>query len=143
MCAALLLVAARTFGPQQLPEVADQDDPLADVSTIIPDLVVRLAYATPRRWLLPGRRIVVRGARTSFGSLSYSLVARKASVRVRLTVPRRVRPAALRLRLRLPVGKRITSVSVGGRAFERFDSGSGTIDLSGLKGRVDLVASYS
>ena len=104
---------------------------------------LELAYATPRRWLLPGRRIVVRGARTSFGSLSYSLVARKASVRVRLTVPRRVRPAALRLRLRLPVGKRITSVSVGGRAFERFDSGSGTIDLSGLTGRVNLVASYS
>ena len=104
---------------------------------------LELAYATPRRWLLPGRRIVVRGARTSFGSLSYSLVARKASVRVRLTVPRRVRPAALRLRMRLPVGKRITSVSVGGRAFERFDSGSGTIDLSGLKGRVNLVASYS
>ncbi|HYZ89055.1 MAG TPA: M15 family metallopeptidase [Myxococcales bacterium] len=47
MCAALLLVAARTFGPQQLPEVDDKDDPLADVSVVIPDLVVRLAYATP------------------------------------------------------------------------------------------------
>ena len=104
---------------------------------------LELAYATPRRWLLPGRRIVVRGLRTSFGSLSYSLVARKGSVRARLTVPRRVRPAALRLRLRLPVGKRITSVAVGGRAFERFDSRSGTIDLSGLTGRVNLVASYS
>ena len=104
---------------------------------------LELAYATPRRWLLPGRRIVVRGARTSFGSLSYSLVAQKGSIQVRLTVPRRVHPAALRLRLRLPVGKRITSVSVGGRAFERFDSRSGTIDLSGLTGRVNLVASYS
>ncbi len=104
---------------------------------------LELAYATPRRWLLPGRRIVVRGARTSFGSLSYSLVAQKGSVRVRLAVPRRVVPRALRLRLRLPVGKRITSVSVGGRAFERFDSRSGTIDLSGLTGRVNLVASYS
>jgi D-alanyl-D-alanine dipeptidase len=47
MCAALLLLAARTFGPQQLPEVDDKDDPLVDVSSVISDLVVRLAYATP------------------------------------------------------------------------------------------------
>jgi hypothetical protein len=49
----------------------------------------------------------------------------------------------LRLRLRLPLGKRITGVALGGKAFERFDARSGTIDLSGLKGRVKLVASYS
>jgi hypothetical protein len=63
-------------------------------------------------------------------------------VRVRLSVPKRVVPPALRLRLRLPVGKRITGVALGGRKFERFDAGSGTIDLSGLKGHVTLVASY-
>jgi hypothetical protein len=32
---------------------------------------------------------------------------------------------------------------MGGRAFTRFDAGSGTVDLTGLKGRVSLVASYS
>ncbi|HEY6836100.1 MAG TPA: hypothetical protein VI142_06475 [Gaiellaceae bacterium] len=104
---------------------------------------LELAYSTPRRWLLPGKQIVVRGAPTSFGKLSYSMVARKGSVSVQLTVPRRVQPQTLRLRLRLPLGKRITSVALHGRAFTRFDVGSGTIDLSGLKGRVTLVASYS
>lgn len=104
---------------------------------------LELAYSTPRRWLLPGRRIVVRGMRTSFGALSYSLRVGKSAVRVQLTVPRRVVPRTLFLRLRLPVGKRITGVALGGRAFTRFDAGSGTIDLSGLKGRVTLVASYS
>jgi hypothetical protein len=103
---------------------------------------LELAYATPRRWLLPGRRIAVRGLRTSFGSLSYSLLVRDGSVRVQLSLPKRVVPQALRLRLRLPVGKRITGVALGGRKFERFDAGSGTIDLSGLRGRVTLVASY-
>ena len=48
LCAALLLLAARTFGPQNLPEVQDADDPLVDVSTVIPDLVVSLAYALPQ-----------------------------------------------------------------------------------------------
>jgi hypothetical protein len=104
---------------------------------------LELAYATPRRWLLPGRRIVVRGMRTSFGALSYSLVARRSAVQVRLTIPRRVVPRTLLLRLRLPLGRRITGVALGGKAFARFDAGSGTIDLSGLKGRVNLVASYS
>jgi hypothetical protein len=103
---------------------------------------LELAYSTPRRWLLPGKRIVVRGMRTSFGALSYSLAAGKGAVQVRLTVPKRMPPTLL-LRLRLPVGKRITGVALGGRAFARFDAGSGTIDLSGLTGQVNLVASYS
>jgi zinc D-Ala-D-Ala dipeptidase len=65
VCAALLLLAARTFGPQQLPEVDDKDDPLADVSVVIPDLVVRLAYATPdnaagRILYPPGTRCLLR-----------------------------------------------------------------------------------
>ena len=104
---------------------------------------LELAFATPRRWLLPGKRIAVRGMRTSFGALSFSLAAGQRSVRARVTVPRRLAPGTLKLRLRLPVGKRITGVSVDGRKFDRFDPGTGTIDLSGLTGRVSLVASYS
>jgi zinc D-Ala-D-Ala dipeptidase len=61
MCAALLLMAARTFGPQQLPEVEDGDDPLTDVSLVIPDLVVRLAYAAPGN--VTGRVLYPSGTR--------------------------------------------------------------------------------
>jgi D-alanyl-D-alanine dipeptidase len=46
LCAALLL-AARTFGPQALPEVQDRDDPLVDAAPTVPGLLVRLAYAGP------------------------------------------------------------------------------------------------
>jgi hypothetical protein len=104
---------------------------------------LELAYSTPRRWLVGGRRIAVRGMRTSFGPLSYSLRARRGSVTAHLTVPRRLGPASLKLRLRLPNGERITSVSVNGRAFERYDAASETIDLTGLRGRVNLVAVVS
>ena len=67
MCAALLLLAARTFGPQQLPEVHDADDPLTDASSIVPGLVVRLAYAAPgnvtgRVLYPPGTRCLLRGS---------------------------------------------------------------------------------
>jgi hypothetical protein len=36
---------------------------------------LRLAYATPRSWLRPGQKIVVRRAPTSFGPISFSLAA--------------------------------------------------------------------
>jgi hypothetical protein len=104
---------------------------------------LELAYSTPRRWLVGGRLVSVRGMRTSFGPLSYTLRARRGSVTAHLTVPRRLGSATLKLRLRLPSGERITSVTVGGRAFTRFDAASETIDLSGLHGRVNLVASVS
>jgi hypothetical protein len=104
---------------------------------------LELAYSTPRRWLVGGRLVSVRRLRTSFGPLSYALRARRGSVTAHLTVPRRLGSASLRLRLRLPNGERITGVTVGGRAFARFDAASETIDLTGLRGRVDLVASVT
>jgi hypothetical protein len=49
-------------------------------------------------------------------------------------------PSAVRLRLRLPEGRRIASVTIGGRPFTRFDGRTGTLDLSGLRGTIELVA---
>lgn len=46
MLLALLLVAARTYGPQHLPEVSDAEDPLVDAASVVPGLIVQLAYAT-------------------------------------------------------------------------------------------------
>src|SRR3981189_763528 len=42
-----LLLAAQLYGPQQLPPVADADDPLVDAAVVGPGLIVDLAYATP------------------------------------------------------------------------------------------------
>jgi hypothetical protein len=81
---------------------------------------LRLAYATPRTWLRPGQRVAVTNMPTSFGPLSYSLNARRGSVRVTIDVPSRRRPASLRLRLRVPGATR-------------------TLDLSGRTGRLDFV----
>jgi len=58
LCAALVL-AARTFGPQQVPEVEDAEDPLVDAAPLVPGLVVRLAYAGPDN--VAGRALYPRG----------------------------------------------------------------------------------
>jgi hypothetical protein len=81
---------------------------------------LRLAYATPRAWLQPGKRISVTDLPTSFGPLSYSLAAGRGSVHVKIAVPSARRPRTLRLRLRLPGATR-------------------TLDLSGRTGTVDFV----
>jgi hypothetical protein len=104
---------------------------------------LELAFATPRAWLTPGKRISVAGAPTSFGPVSYALEAGASSIRVSVEVPDRPTPATLRLRLRLPTRDRIRSVTLAGRPYRRFDAATGTIDLSGKTGSLDLVAHLS
>jgi hypothetical protein len=99
---------------------------------------LRLAHATPRPWLEAGKRIEVRRMPTSFGPVSYTLQAEAGSVRARLDLPPRA-PRSLQLRLRLPGGKRITGATLDGRPFSRFDARTGTLDLGGRSGSVELV----
>src|SRR5256885_14910304 len=44
--ALLATAAARTYGPEKLPEVADAKDPLVDAAKVVPHLIVDLRYAT-------------------------------------------------------------------------------------------------
>ena len=103
---------------------------------------LELGYATPRRWLLPERSIHVRDLPTSFGPLSFAITAARRSIRVELE-PTATTPRTLRLRLRLPDGERIIAVRLGGRPYRGLDAATGTIDLSGLSGRIELTVSLS
>lgn len=103
---------------------------------------LELAYATPRAWLLPGRGIEVRAMPTSFGRLSFSIESGVGSAYVSLEVPDRAPLRTLRLRLRLPRGNRISSVSIDGRIFRRFDPETGTIDLPPRAGSIELEVDF-
>jgi hypothetical protein len=92
---------------------------------------LQLAFATPRAWLAPGRRVTVRDLPTSFGRLTYTLAAGASSVSASVDLAGGPRPARLTLRLRLPPGREIRSVALAGRPYGRFDRATGTIDLSG------------
>jgi D-alanyl-D-alanine dipeptidase len=47
IAALALLIAAQTYGPQRLPPVADEEDPLVDAAPLVKGLIVDLAYARP------------------------------------------------------------------------------------------------
>jgi hypothetical protein len=98
---------------------------------------LELAYATPRAWLEPGKRVEVRRMQTSFGPLSYSLDAGASAVRVQLDVPAGL-TGPLRLRLRLPAGEQLGEITLGGLPFDRVADPE-TLDLTGLTGRLGLV----
>ena len=100
---------------------------------------LRIAYATPRGWLRPGRRVAVENAPTSFGPVSYTIAAGARDVTVELEAPER-RPRFLGLRLRLPRGVRLGAVEVGGAPYARVDRATGTIDLSGRTGSISVRA---
>ena len=103
---------------------------------------LQLAFATPRAWLAPGKRIIVRRAPTSFGPVSFSLDSGANSVRVGLRLPRRAPMRSLSLELRRPGRQRIARVELDGRAYRRFDPAAETIDLTGLTGTMTLVVRF-
>lgn len=100
---------------------------------------LQLAYATPRDWLRPGRRIEVRSLPTSFGAISFSIERDGRWVRASLDVPGRGRLESLSIRLRLPRGNRITAVILDDRPYRRFDPRAETVDLPPRPGRLELA----
>ena len=95
---------------------------------------IDLGFSTPRAWLDPAGHFGVRGARTRFGRLSYSVRRQGSHIRVTLDLPR---APSVRLRLRLPSGSELQSVRAGSRKL-RFDA-AGTVSLP-RRGHVVLTA---
>jgi hypothetical protein len=103
---------------------------------------LELAFATPRTWLAPGRRIAVSDLPTSFGPVSYTVAASAGRVTATVDEPSRSHPRTIALRLRLPAGSRLGAVVVDGRR-AAVDRATATIRLPVIGGRVELSALVS
>ena len=100
---------------------------------------LRLAFATPQRWLEDGKTIKVERAPTAFGPVSVKLESRLAEGKVlaEVDLPERNPPRKALLRARLPEGWEV--VGVQGPNGRLSADPSGTVDLSALKGKVSLA----
>jgi hypothetical protein len=96
---------------------------------------LRLAGATPRRWLEDGKIINVERAPTAFGQVSMRITSRlrRGEVVAELDLPKRNPATRTLLRIRVPEGWRVTSAKAG-RAELTVDE-RGTVDLSRFSGR--------
>jgi hypothetical protein len=104
-----------------------------------------LAKGTPRAWLEDGQKIAVSRAPTPWGRLSFSLHSRlhAGAVEASLELPSMPPATRVKLRLRVPEGHRIRSVTADGKQWEHFDAGEETVTVpSGVKGRVVLTVTY-
>jgi hypothetical protein len=81
------------------------------------DDVLWIGDAIPRAWLEPGKKIVVNAAPTEFGDLSYKIESKKdGSMQIHLVPPTRHAPNQIKLHLRAPSQKIISSVKSNRRA---------------------------
>jgi hypothetical protein len=104
-----------------------------------------LAKGTPRHWLQDGKTIAVSNAPTRWGPVGFSLRSRLRERRVECSVslPSRTSDARIKLRLRVPEGNRIQSVTLAGKAWAEFAPQEETVTLPAqAKGRVALTVYY-
>jgi hypothetical protein len=97
--------------------------------------VLWLCRATPRRWLAPGKGIAVRRAPTRWGLVSFAVTPLADRVEATVELPRANFPAELRLRLRLPDGRRIDRVTLNGKPHADVDAKGGFIRIVSPKAR--------
>jgi hypothetical protein len=107
--------------------------------------VVWLAKGTPRSWLEDGKTIAVSDAPTRWGRLSYSVHShlRTGSIEAKLTWASAPSSAQVKLRLRVPEGHRIRSVSADGKPWDQFDAAGETVTLPASRNRqVEMTVHY-
>jgi hypothetical protein len=116
-----------------------------------------LGKGLPRDWLRDGEVVAVEGAPTRWGRVGYRLASHvdTGTVEATLDLPAHA-PALTQLRLRVPGGARIRSVTLGGRPWTQFDAQAETVSMpaaaipvaavpagdAGRAVRVRLVVSY-
>ena len=104
-----------------------------------------LAKGTPRAWLEDGQTIAVSRAPTPWGRLSFTLRShlQAGMVEAMVELPPTPPTARVKLRLRVPEGHRIRSVTANGKSWEQFDAEEETVTMPpGAKGRVVLTVRY-
>ena len=104
-----------------------------------------LAKVTPRSWLEDGKKIAVSGAPTKWGRVGFTITSRlrEGKVDAQLQLPVWASPGAAKLRLRVPEGKQMHSVTLNGKAWQDFNPQEETISLpEKVRGTVLLVVSY-
>ena len=103
------------------------------------DDTLLLGPGIPRRWLMPGEKIEVRNAPSYFGPVSYNLKCNDSGIDARIKLPTRNAYKQATLVVRAPEEKKISSVTIDGRAWNDFDPGNERIRLPLTAQEIDVV----
>jgi len=105
---------------------------------------LHLGRALPREWLSDGDQIWAKDVVTHFGRVGvrYRSDAARDSIAAELNLNLRRRPRRTLVRFRHPDKKPVRKVTVNGRSHTGFKPLKGDVDITGLEGRVEVIASY-
>jgi hypothetical protein len=100
---------------------------------------LRLAFATPRRWLEDAKRIKVEHAPTAFGPVSFRMESHLNSGEIiaEIDPPHRNRPKLMLFRARVPDGWKVISAEAANESLS--PDGDGTVDVSWLKSKTTII----
>ena len=106
--------------------------------------LLHLGKAVPRAWLKAGEVVDVRGVRTHYGTVSsrWSTDPERKSLVLEADIGEPGDAPRLLARFRHPDSSPMRSVSVNGQPWTRFDPRTEDVDITGLSGKVRVVASY-
>jgi hypothetical protein len=99
---------------------------------------LRLAFATPKRWMEEGKSLNVERAPTAFGPVSFHLESHLNAGKVtgEVNLPARNSPNHALFRARVPDGWKVTDAEAGGTKLAVDEKG--TVDLSGFRGKLSV-----
>ncbi len=108
------------------------------------DDLLHFGRAIPREWLRDGNNPRAEGVATHFGRVGvrYRSEAASGKITAEVDMPDRKSAARTLVRFRHLDKLPIRSVTVNGKPHDRFDAVKGDVDVTGLSGRVEVVAAY-
>jgi hypothetical protein len=100
---------------------------------------LRLAFATPKRWLEDGKTIKVEHAPTAFGPVSFTMESHlnRGEIVAQIDPPRRNKPKLMQLRARVPDGWKVVSAEAANKTLKSDDNG--TLDISSFSEKTKIV----
>lgn len=100
---------------------------------------LRLAFATPKRWLENGKTIKVERAPTAFGPVSFRMESHleRGEIIAEVDPPQRNHPKSILFRARVPDGWQIVSANINSQKLQ--PDPLGTVDISALTTRTSLL----
>ncbi len=105
---------------------------------------LHLGRAIPRDWLRGEEEIWAEGVATRFGKVGIRYESSVNVRRIKATVGLSLReaPGRILVRFRHPEKKPVKSVTVNGKGHSRFDAKRGDVEITGMTGKVMIVARY-
>lgn len=103
-----------------------------------------IGRGVPRLWMADGKTVEMKNAPTYFGPADMKITSSAASGKItaEVSLPTRNKAKTVFVSLRHPDGKKIKSVKVNGKAWDKFDAKTDEVEIPGDAGKVTIVAAY-